>query len=233
MKTIILAVLLFFVLTPGILLRLPKKGSKFVVAGVHAIVFGVLLWLLGKFVMNSFEGFEEGAAVGLGNVVSPGQKRFNEITGNATKIQSSLTEELNKITGKEYVDLKNAYTKEYGDSLNDLKTDKKIKPTSTVEEVNKIASTHIPVKEYNKPFVNLEDGSLLSGDIVKFITDTIKSTAVTKKPAAANLPKPAAKADALPTVGVNLAVNKPAAKADALPTVGVNLAAVKKPEPKK
>ena len=35
--------LLFFVLTPGILLSLPPKGSKMMVAGVHAIVFA-LVW---------------------------------------------------------------------------------------------------------------------------------------------------------------------------------------------
>ena len=46
--------LLFFVLTPGILLSLPKGGSKFTVAGVHALVFGLifhfthkLVWRLG------------------------------------------------------------------------------------------------------------------------------------------------------------------------------------------
>jgi hypothetical protein len=42
---VILAVL-FFLLTPNILLRLPKNGSKFVVAGVHAIVFAVLYYVI-------------------------------------------------------------------------------------------------------------------------------------------------------------------------------------------
>jgi len=63
MKLVLLiaAVILFFVLTPGVLLRLPKKGSIYVVAGVHALVFGALLWLLAKFVLNvNFEGFQEG-----------------------------------------------------------------------------------------------------------------------------------------------------------------------------
>lgn len=55
------AALLFFVLTPGILLRLPNKGSKFVVALVHAVVFGFLFWLTHKFVWrftHRFEGME-------------------------------------------------------------------------------------------------------------------------------------------------------------------------------
>jgi hypothetical protein len=37
------AALLFFVLSPNVLLRLPKKGSTKVVAAVHAVVFGLLL----------------------------------------------------------------------------------------------------------------------------------------------------------------------------------------------
>jgi hypothetical protein len=59
------AAVLFFLLTPAILLRLPPKGNKFTVAAVHALVFAVifhfthkLVWRLGA----SLEGFKEGAA---------------------------------------------------------------------------------------------------------------------------------------------------------------------------
>ena len=38
----IYSAVLFFLLTPAILLRLPNKGNKYVVAGVHAIVFALL-----------------------------------------------------------------------------------------------------------------------------------------------------------------------------------------------
>ena len=44
----ILAAVLFFALTPNILLRLPKNGSKYTVAGVHAVVFVFAFWLLQK-----------------------------------------------------------------------------------------------------------------------------------------------------------------------------------------
>jgi len=57
---IVLAVILFFVLSPGILLRLPQKGSLLTVAAVHAVVFSVLLWGLSTFVLNAnvkLEGF--------------------------------------------------------------------------------------------------------------------------------------------------------------------------------
>lgn len=54
---------LFFILTPAILLRIPKNGNKYTVAGVHALVFALLLHFTGKFVWNismSMEGFSEG-----------------------------------------------------------------------------------------------------------------------------------------------------------------------------
>jgi len=47
---ILFSAVLFFVLTPGILLRLPKNGDKFTVAGVHAIVFALVYGLTHKFV---------------------------------------------------------------------------------------------------------------------------------------------------------------------------------------
>ena len=34
--------LLFFLLTPGILVTLPPKGKKMTVAAVHAVLFGLL-----------------------------------------------------------------------------------------------------------------------------------------------------------------------------------------------
>jgi hypothetical protein len=67
----IFSILLFFVLTPGILLRLPPKGSKYVVAFTHAIVFSVVYYLFCKWFWHSkmriaakkSEGFSEGADV--------------------------------------------------------------------------------------------------------------------------------------------------------------------------
>jgi hypothetical protein len=39
-------VILFFLLTPGILVTLPPKCDKYTVAFVHAIIFGLILWLI-------------------------------------------------------------------------------------------------------------------------------------------------------------------------------------------
>ena len=48
---------LFFVLTPGVVLSLPPKGSKLVTALVHALLFAVLLTLFMEcFKMNYQEG---------------------------------------------------------------------------------------------------------------------------------------------------------------------------------
>ena len=46
-------VFLFVVLTPGVLLRIPPKGSKLVVAAVHGIVFAVVLCLTYNLVSNA------------------------------------------------------------------------------------------------------------------------------------------------------------------------------------
>jgi len=46
--------LLFFVLTPGVLVSLPPKGSKFVVAATHAVVFALAFHLIHKLFWNHF-----------------------------------------------------------------------------------------------------------------------------------------------------------------------------------
>ena len=49
---------LFFVLTPGVLLRLPPGGSKMMVAATHAVVFAVVYSLMHKMVINMVHGRE-------------------------------------------------------------------------------------------------------------------------------------------------------------------------------
>lgn len=44
------AAILFFILSPGVLLRLPPKGSKFVVVATHAVIFAIILGLTCKMV---------------------------------------------------------------------------------------------------------------------------------------------------------------------------------------
>lgn len=50
---------LFYVLTPGIFLTLPKGGSKMTVAAVHALIFAIVFGLVHKSVWHFLypEGF--------------------------------------------------------------------------------------------------------------------------------------------------------------------------------
>ena len=52
-------ILLFFVLTPGILLTIPSKSSKTTVTLVHAVIFALVLHLTNKLVWNVTEAFTE------------------------------------------------------------------------------------------------------------------------------------------------------------------------------
>ena len=51
---------LFYVLTPGILLRIPVGGSKMAVAATHAVVFAIVFHFTHKIAWNYFygEGFQ-------------------------------------------------------------------------------------------------------------------------------------------------------------------------------
>jgi hypothetical protein len=53
------AALLFVVLTPGVLLRLPPNGSKMAVAVTHGLVFAVVWHFTHKMVWRvAYEGFQ-------------------------------------------------------------------------------------------------------------------------------------------------------------------------------
>jgi hypothetical protein len=47
---------LFFILTPGVLLRIPRRGSLIYAAIVHSIVFALLYYLIHKIVSNTVGG---------------------------------------------------------------------------------------------------------------------------------------------------------------------------------
>ena len=58
----LVVVALFFVLTPGILLRLPPKSSPTVVALTHGVVFGLVWWLIHKPLWHATSRMTEGLA---------------------------------------------------------------------------------------------------------------------------------------------------------------------------
>jgi hypothetical protein len=54
---LLLAVVLFVLLSPGILVRLPPNGSKWTVAIVHGIIFAIVMYFVYLYVLPSLEGF--------------------------------------------------------------------------------------------------------------------------------------------------------------------------------
>jgi len=60
---------LFVLLTPGILLRLPPKGSPLVVAIVHGAVFALILCLTHKMVLRWSMGVEGFDTECIGNTI--------------------------------------------------------------------------------------------------------------------------------------------------------------------
>ena len=58
---LVFSVVLFFALTPGILVTLPKNGGKMTVAAVHALIFALVFYFSNKLVGQLSEGFKEGA----------------------------------------------------------------------------------------------------------------------------------------------------------------------------
>ena len=62
------AFILFFVLTPGILLSLPPKGSKVVVALTHAFVFALVWHFTHKIVWKASSKMFEGMTMPKGSM---------------------------------------------------------------------------------------------------------------------------------------------------------------------
>lgn len=52
--TSLFAAVLFYLLTPNMFLRLPKNGSKMVVAATHAVIFGLIYYFLHVMVFKFF-----------------------------------------------------------------------------------------------------------------------------------------------------------------------------------
>jgi hypothetical protein len=75
----ILSTLLFFALSPNILLRLPPKGSKYIVALVHAVIFGGALAAILKYYRQYF--LQEG----LENNTTPPNKNEKECRSDYSK----------------------------------------------------------------------------------------------------------------------------------------------------
>ena len=89
----IIASILFILLTPGTVLYLPKRASKFTRLAVHTFLFGILLIIIAKvirrFFGKSIENFQEGATM---STVGPNCTKstgFTDDLGNALKSKGS------------------------------------------------------------------------------------------------------------------------------------------------
>lgn len=89
----IYAGLLFFLLSPNVLLRIPKKGSTKMVAFVHAIVFAILLFLTSKLIMWAMNKMSVSGKEGLDNQSPESQPsqppKTNPMEGLGQKCSSS------------------------------------------------------------------------------------------------------------------------------------------------
>ena len=56
----IITIFLFVILSPGILVRLPKKSSKWKVAIVHGVIFAIVMYIVYWYILPELEGFQEG-----------------------------------------------------------------------------------------------------------------------------------------------------------------------------
>ena len=79
------AAILFFMLTPSILVRLPPKGGKFTVAGVHALVFALIFHFTHKFVWQ--------LSMGLGMPTPIRREGMREGAEDETPVTSETSEE--------------------------------------------------------------------------------------------------------------------------------------------
>ena len=62
--TSVLIVFLFFVLTPGVYLTIPRRGSKWTVALVHGVLFALVLYIANNFIFKVYEGFDTVCGIG-------------------------------------------------------------------------------------------------------------------------------------------------------------------------
>jgi hypothetical protein len=93
--TSVFAALLFVLLTPGVVLRLPPKGDKWTVLMVHAFVFFILYYLFHGMIYKYFNpGFRQGFKSKNSNhsdddmkynTTKPGTKKPNTTKPNTTK----------------------------------------------------------------------------------------------------------------------------------------------------
>ena len=86
---------LFFILSPGVLLRLPSKGGKYTVAAIHSILFAFLSYVSYQILWTTHT--VEGAS-------DPTECQMNFIRENADKYWFNHKRVLTEQKDKDYMD---------------------------------------------------------------------------------------------------------------------------------
>jgi len=84
---------LFFAITPGILLTLPKKSSKYMVALVHSLLFALLLYCANNLFLHASEGFSSLCNEGYDKCLD--KNRVQKIIIGSTCMSAQLQESIN------------------------------------------------------------------------------------------------------------------------------------------
>ena len=90
--------ILFVLLTPGLLLRIPSKGPLLTASIVHAIVFGILFYFIGIFIYSYYdkiESFKNQKNINAKNICT----KINKIGNNLAKFGNSVNPK--KLTKKQ------------------------------------------------------------------------------------------------------------------------------------
>lgn len=83
---ILYTTLLFFILTPSVIVRLPSKGNKWTVALIHGLIFAVIYYITSDFVMKLGSNLEGNCA----NVVTRGDNCTPGTTGNFCELDEPV-----------------------------------------------------------------------------------------------------------------------------------------------
>ena len=138
MLMILCSILLFFVLTPGILVKLPPKGSKYVIAFTHAILFAIIHHLCCRWMWHSnmvkSEGFREGADAGALNNIKTWL--------NTNIIQTTLQKKEDNIQHNLLLQIQNPQKNSKSDIVKWLKSTNKMKPDANYSELETLIDTY-------------------------------------------------------------------------------------------
>lgn len=144
----IFSILLFFVLTPGILLSIPAKGSKYVIAFTHAIVFAAVYHLFCRWYWHSkmavaakrSEGFAEGA-----NDDEGAWKKMRDWIDNHA-VSNASASDISDLKTMLHAKLDNS-EKSKSDIIDWIQSNKKIKPDGDIDRMKNLIDQYRENKE--------------------------------------------------------------------------------------